>query len=273
MRNNYFKLLIIECLWIGGCGQQQPALEPSRELRLAQPTPKTDHQGRSEELQEFNYGGIYRIVRVDRHGAAEGLAPGAKPVNPYIAYKDGGVEVKVKVVPYGVRLHIQNRLQELLNLDGTRSAMIDVYGVSHPVELRPPALRFPSKEPLSQSFPIPPQSTGDICLDVILPVFRDRINQTARSDEERGAFLAVESPLPVFCSGYFLYPSSQREIRRIRTWSFGREFRLYVELKGNDAVYGYTFHITPYRFADGPSQDDSGWEDPKLTPMSGENVR
>jgi hypothetical protein len=123
-------------------------------------------------------------------------------------------------------------------------------------------------KPTRQSISIPPSATLSIDLDVISPIWRDQLNENAHSAEARGSFLVKESPLPIFSSGYFIDPSHRPDVPGVLGWAIYRVFGVYLHFTSNDqSSFGYSFNITPLRFASGPA-DDPEWEDPVLAPFS-----
>jgi hypothetical protein len=117
-------LLLLSSILGCDAGQIQDGSPPP--LQLIQPALRSN--GRSEELQAFQFGGLYRITRFERYGEADGLA------NPEIAdgftFTDAGFAIKLTPVPYGVRLSIHNNRFESVVLDGGRCTLIDVKGAA-----------------------------------------------------------------------------------------------------------------------------------------------
>jgi hypothetical protein len=261
VRNRIQPLLVaFVATFLRGCAT--PSAERQPEIILVQPSPVKSASG--EVLERFFFGGIYQITNVERFHGAEDLAGGRLVAG--VKYYDGAIQIILHPVPYGVRVEISNNRAESLILDGGRCGMIDLNHVGYAGELRRTTAVYPDREPGSQSLNIAPNSILRVDLDVISPAYRSQINESARSNEERGAYIAVDAPLPVFCSGFFMYPHSKPDVDRVRQWAIGRQFGVHLHFRSERTIYEYIFWITPIRFASGPKDDDA-WNNPSPTPI------
>lgn len=227
--------------------------------------PPSDFEKNSvhEEIRPFAFGGLYYIVKVHRSLSAQSLAGGYR--KPDFSYEDGAITLRITPVPYGVRLHLENHLDQAITLLGNRCSLLDVYGKAHEAELRNPHPPYPTRQPRSQELTIPPSTRSEIDLDIIVPAHREDIDRWARSYQERGAFITKDAPLPVFSSGFFVVPSALPDIQRLWTWAMDKEFGVYLEFNSNNNRYEYRFRITPYRLATGPVHQPE-WADPQPSP-------
>jgi hypothetical protein len=270
MKINLLATLVVGSLCAPGCAAKTHSPRaPSPVIRLLTPVRNQNAQ-RNEQIFQFAFGGLYAIDSAERAGIAQQLA--LVPREDPARFADGAIEAEVRPVPYGVQLRLRNRLPDLLILDGTRCALIDIFGRSHAVELRYPTAVYPPLEPISQTMPIPPQSMLHIDLDVISPAHRSTINEVSRTPQERGAFIATEAPLPVFCSGYFLYPSRRDAMEQAQKWAIGRVFGLYFELAGEQGRYCYQFQLRPLRYSTGP-RESPFWSSTQPTPIAGQEPK
>jgi hypothetical protein len=266
MKNN--AAIIIAGLFatvVGGCAKPPAPEFRGPVIQLVRPVPINQGSETKEPLYQFAFGGLYRISDYQRYADAARFAERAK--GSLTTFTDGGFSIVVKPVPFGLRLKISNRLHESVTLQGAKASFIDVNGRGHAVELRDTTALYPDTEPIAQHLIIPPATECQVDLDVLLPIYRRRINQQAATVEERGAFVVTDAPLPIFCSGYFLYDSNRPKLQPLREWAFNHRFGLYLELEGNGAQFGYRFILEPYRFAIGPKEDPD-WELPELQPYS-----
>ena len=258
-------LLIMAVICALGCHLPKTRSGTAK-LVLEPPTPRVTPLGAAEEIREFKFDGHYAILGVSRGDDATQLAGRRKRDD--LAYEDGGIVVCIKPTPYGVRLIAKNQLGQPLTLLGRRCSMIDANGQMWKAELRYNTSRFPEATPCDQELVIPPRSRSVIDLDVILPRYRSHIISRARTEEERGAFTVIDGPLPVFCSGYYTYPSAPPEVEALRRWALPRTFGVYVEFEGSGSKYNYQFDVKPMQFRTGPNAEttDCRFEP---TPMSG----
>jgi hypothetical protein len=230
----------------GACREKTlPPYAPSDQLKLIPPTPRMK-DGVVEQPVQFEFEGIYEVVGAERFGDARRLT--ARTAREDLKYEDGALELCVHATPYGVRLRIKNLRPHSIVLDGARASLIDIGGQSWAAELRDPSALFPEDLPTSQLLTIPPDTSTTIDLDVVTPKYRPRILRSARSEEERGAYMLDNPPLPVFCSGYYVYPSRQPEIDRLRQWALGQTFGVYIEFRGDRESFAYRLAIKPRRF-------------------------
>jgi hypothetical protein len=260
---------------MAGCqARPEPRFVDSPEIALTRPVP-SGANGVTERLSRFHFGGVYQIVdQPQRRGDAALLSTGH--IDGLAEFQDGAVDVRILAVPYGVRVEIFNHFIDAVSLNGMHCAIVDDRSNVHQVELRSPEALYPGDAPSPQAVIIPSHSRCTIDLDIITPEFRSQIMRWARTPEERGAFVAPRAPLPIFCSGFYSYPSQWPDLEVIWKDANAHPFKVYFELElnsggGQTKSYEYLFPVKAYKFAMGP-KDDLGWTTAEPTPYAGQGT-